>query len=101
MEFFNNSSAGRAVLINDGGGSGSGLTFPDGSNAGHATIYNINQLSFKDDSSAGKANIANHSAITFDLDSSAGSAKIVTFAGGSVTFLGNSNGGGAQLITQA
>jgi autotransporter-associated beta strand protein len=82
MDFFNNSTAGKAVIVNDGSGLGSGLTFHDGSNAGNATIITINQLSFTDDSSAG-------------------SAKIQTFAGGSVTFLGNSNGGKAQLITYA
>jgi autotransporter-associated beta strand protein len=101
MDFFDNSSAGKALIVNDGSGLGSGLTFHDGSNAGNATIININQLSFTDDSSAGMANIINQSTMTFDLDSSAGSAKIQTFAGGSVTFRGNSNGGKAQLITHA
>lgn len=59
IDFYNNSTAGNAVIANSGSGLGSGLTFHDGSNAGNATVININQLSFTDDSLAGKANITN------------------------------------------
>ena len=101
IDFYNNSAAGSAVIFNRGSGKFTSLTFHDGSNAGHATIFNMSQLTFTDDSSAGNAIIYNSGTISFTLHSTVGDATIRTLAGGLTTFADTSNAGNARLTTLA
>ena len=87
MGFYNNSTAGNALILN---GSDDETDFHDDSTAGSAAISNTGLLDFNDESTAGSANIENVGIVEFKDASTAGGSSIVN--DGSLYFGGDGNG---------
>src|SRR5215469_6844942 len=84
LQFFNNASAGSAIINMTGGSGASPTQFFGTSTAANATIT-----------------LSNGSDLNFRDSSRAGNATITTNNGSEVFFFGNSTGGGARFITKS
>jgi autotransporter-associated beta strand protein len=100
--FSNSSTAGTATITNTGFGS---TTFNNSSTAGNASITSALSgfVSFLGSSTAGNATITTNFGGTtfFNSNTTAGNATVVTNNGGSTQFSAFSTGGNASFITQA
>jgi autotransporter-associated beta strand protein len=115
LEFYNLASAGTATIVNI-----NALSFKDFTTSGNANITNDNQMAyfsnssagnstikndyviiFHESSSAGDANITNNHGISFFDSSTAADASIHTTVGAQLQFDHSSDGGSAQLKTDA
>ena len=99
IQFEDNSTAATATITNNAGGT---LCFCNNATASAATIVNTGAgatLNFFADSTAGTANITNANGATLSFeDSSSASAATITNNGGTVNFTETSSGGTARYI---
>jgi autotransporter-associated beta strand protein len=96
LSFSDLSNAGSASITNE-----DEVFFGYRSSAANAKIFNNDELAFGNDATAGAATIVNSAELTFAQRATAGSAVITTRSGGETRFQENSDGGLAQLITEA
>lgn len=99
ISFDDNTTAGNAAITNNAGGT---LCFCNNATAGNATIVNTGTgatTNFFGNSTAGNANItnANGAVLSFE-DSSSASAATITNNGGTVNFIETSSGGTARYV---